>query len=301
LGACPRAGAGREHALNERRGPWYLFTGVVIGIALGLLVAWVIYPVEYIDTAPFSLRSDAKEAFRGLVAQAYMADGDLARARSRLILLQDANPLQVLADQAQRMLAKNTAPDEARALAQMAADMQSAPAAVPSEQDVPPTPTAGKPKSKTSPTATLEIGQVVLTPTRAPTKKPTKVATFTPRAPVRASATPGAPFALKDKKKVCDPKLENGLLQVEVRNAAGAPVSGVRVDVTWGGGQDSFFTGLFPLVDAGYADFVMTPGVTYNLRIGEGGELISKLTAPECKNTDDSSFSGGWMLEFNQP
>ncbi len=294
--------------MSERRGSWYLFTGIVIGIALGLLVAWVIYPVEYVDTAPLSLRSDAKESFRGLVAQAYIADGDLARARSRLALLQDVNPMQVLADQAQRMLAKNISPDEARALAQMAADMQSAPAGgniSPVEQEpsaTPPSKATPKPTgSKASPTATLEIGQVVLTPTRAPTKKPTKVATFTPRAPVRASATAGAPFALKEKTKVCDPKLANGLLQVEVHNAADAPVSGVRVDVTWGDGQDSFFTGLFPLIDAGYADFVMTPGLAYNLQIGEGGELVSRLSAPECKNTDGSTYVGGWTLEFNQP
>jgi len=290
--------------MNERHGPWYLFTGVVIGVALGLLIAWVISPVEYIDTAPYSMRSDAKDAFRGLIAQAYLEDGDLARARSRLALLQDANPLQVLADQAQRMLAKNTSPDEARALAQMAADMQSAPAtgtSGPGEQKATSTPAPSQSESIASPTATLDIGQVVLTPTSAPTKSPTPVSTFTPRALVRASATPGAPFALKDKTKVCDPKLTSGLLQVEVHNAADAPVSGVRVDVTWGAGQDSFFTGLFPLMDAGYADFVMASGVTYNLQIGEGGELVSKIAAPDCKNADGSSYSGGWMLDFNQP
>ena len=290
--------------MSERRGPWYLFTGLVIGVALGLLAAWVISPVQYTDTAPFSLRSDAKEVFRGLIAQAYLADGDLARARSRLALLQDANPLQVLSDQAQRMLAKNTSPEEARALAQMAADMQagsSASTPVPGGQDATSTPTPGQPVSNASPTATLEIGQVVLTPTHAPTKSPTPVSTFTPRAPVRASATAGAPFALKNKNKVCDPKLASKLLQVEVHNAADAPVSGVRVDVTWGAGQDSFYTGLFPQMDAGYADFVMASGVTYNLQIGEGGELVSKITAPDCKNSDGSTYSGGWMLNFNQP
>jgi len=293
--------------MSEQRGPWYLFTGVVIGVVLGLLIAYGLSPVQYIDTAPVSLRSDAKEVFRGLIAQAYLADGDLARARSRLALLQDANPLQVLADQAQRMLAKNTSPDEARALAQMAADMQSAPAPGtsgtpgPVEQDATPTPATSTVKTDVIPTSTLDIGQVVLTPTDAPTQSPTPVDTFTPRAPLRASATPGAPFALKDKQKICDPKVTSGLLQVEVQNAADAPVSGVRVDVTWGSGQDSFFTGLYPMMDAGYADFIMTSGVTYNLQIGEGGELVSKISAPDCKDTDGSTYSGGWKLDFNQP
>jgi len=292
--------------MNERRGPWYLFTGVVIGVVIGLLIAYVISPVEYTDTAPSSLRSDAKENMRGLIALAYKADGDLARARSRLALLQDANPLQVLADQAQRMLAKNTSPDEARALAQMAADMQSGQAGptittVPGGKEVTSTPAPSHPKSNASPTATLEIGQVVLTPTRAPTKTPTPVATFTPRALAHATATPGAPFALKVKTKVCDPKQTSSLLQVEVHNAADAPVSGVRVDVTWGSGQDSFFTGLYPLKDPGYADFIMASGTVYNLQIGEGGELVSKIEAPDCKDSDSSTYSGGWMLEFDQP
>ena len=35
--------------------------------------------------------------------------------------------------------------------------------------------------------------------------------------------------------------------------------------------------------------------------IGEGGELVSKIAAQDCKVSDSSTYTGGWLLEFNQP
>ena len=31
---------------QERRGPWYLLTGLVLGLAFGLVFAWVVSPVK---------------------------------------------------------------------------------------------------------------------------------------------------------------------------------------------------------------------------------------------------------------
>ena len=39
--------------MNEQRGNWYLLTGVLIGVAGGLLVGW--FPVRYTDTEPSAL------------------------------------------------------------------------------------------------------------------------------------------------------------------------------------------------------------------------------------------------------
>ena len=283
---------------------WYLLTGLLIGLGLGLLVAWVLYPVQYIDSSPYSLGASSKEGYRSMIAQAYLADGDLERARQRLALLRDTSLVQVLADQAQRLVAKNGSPQEARALAQLAADLQQAPAGTavgtPAGK-VSRTPTRDRPTKQATPSPTLEIGQVVLTPTLKSSNTPKPMATFTPRVTAAFSPTPGAPFALKEKHKVCDPKLPNALLQVEVVNGAGQPAADIRVDVTWNGGQDSFYTGLFPNADVGYADFSMSPDVTYSLQVGDGGELVAKLAAPECKNSDDTPYLGGWFLTFNQP
>ena len=85
--------------MDERRGPWYLITGIILGAAVGLLYAWVISPVRYMETAPFSLRTEYKDDYRSAIAAAYAADGDLGRARARLALLHDSDPAQALAAQ----------------------------------------------------------------------------------------------------------------------------------------------------------------------------------------------------------
>ena len=74
---------------QRERGPWYLLTGLIIGVVFGVLYAWLVSPVEYVDTPPASLRADFKDQYRVMIAAAYMANGDLLRARARLDLLQD--------------------------------------------------------------------------------------------------------------------------------------------------------------------------------------------------------------------
>ena len=80
----------------------YLLTGLLIGLGLGLLYAWVISPVKYVDTSPASLRADFKDGYRAAIASAYLASGNVERAQSRLALLGDPNPVQALVNQAQQ-------------------------------------------------------------------------------------------------------------------------------------------------------------------------------------------------------
>jgi hypothetical protein len=58
---------------SEERGPWYLLTGMVIGIVLGLVYAWVVQPVRYVNTSPGSLRVEFKDRYRALIASAYLS------------------------------------------------------------------------------------------------------------------------------------------------------------------------------------------------------------------------------------
>ena len=307
--------------MKERRGPWYLLTGLIIGAALGMAYAWG-RPVQYTNTAPNSLRADYKDQYRSLIASAYLANGDLVRARARLELLQDPDLYRVLAEQAQRTLAGGEASQEARALGLLAVALGQAPATVSPEEEAS---SAASPAAATlsspSPTGTTPVTPAITLSTITPATSPaagtptpvsavpttrssptarTSVPTGTSLPTRTATSTPGAPFALDQQELVCDPKLGGPLIQVETYDAARQPVPGVEVVVNWEGGEDHFFTGIKSEINPGYADFDMTPGVSYTLRLVEGGQPIS-LTASECEKAGGERYWGSWKLVFIQP
>ena len=298
--------------MREERGPWYLLTGLMIGAALGVLYAWVLQPVQYTNTTPASLRADFKDQYRALIASAYMADGDLVRARARLDLLKDQDVYQVLAVQAQQSLAAGKAPQEARALGMLAVALGQSPPTLPA----PAVPTEGSPSAPPlaletqAITPTLTSTATLITTPSGGTPTPTGQATqpgptFAPTItllPTRTpSPTPGAPFALKSEELSCKDDLGTPLVIVQASDAAGQGVPGVEAVVEWDGGESHFFTGLKPELGTGYADFAMTPGVVYTLRLAAGGQIIPNLTPTECEGQDGGRYWGSWVLVFTQP
>lgn len=139
---------------HQKRGGWYLLTGVVIGVILGLLVAWFINPVVYENTHPASLQEDHKNTYRSTIAQVFAATGNLPRATLRLALLQDADPVFTLGAQAQRKLAEGNT-QEAHALALLASALQENQQAPIDLADVTPTSPTGTSPSNGVPTQTL--------------------------------------------------------------------------------------------------------------------------------------------------
>jgi hypothetical protein len=105
--------------MSERRRPYYLITGLVLGLFLGMLYARVLNPPVLINLTPGRLNSADQDQYRLMIALAYQADGDLGRATARLDLL-GKNPLADLASQAQRTLATGGSMDDARVLALLA-------------------------------------------------------------------------------------------------------------------------------------------------------------------------------------
>jgi hypothetical protein len=89
--------------MKQTRGSLYLLTGLLLGIALGLIYAWVIHPVAIIDTQPESLQAPYKDQYRAQIATAFVSTGDLVRARARLELLGDESPYQSVVDQAEHL------------------------------------------------------------------------------------------------------------------------------------------------------------------------------------------------------
>ena len=262
-----------------KRGGWLpLLVGIALGLVVGLYYSWIVNPVEYVDTAPASLREDFKSDYIALIASAYAYSGDLVRAEVRLSLFPDPNPAVTLSQLAQKRLATGRPQSETQALALLAAALGDRP-----------TPLASSP---------IQVSATLPSP-----EEPTLPPTLTPRPPPTRTptATPGAPFELLDREKVCDPDLHAPLIQVEVLDAADRPVPGVEVLVVWDAGQDHFFTGLKPELGLGYGDFTMNEGVIYTLQLTKSETPITGLMVEDCVGDEGDLYPCSWLLTFQQP
>lgn len=273
---------------REGRFPWYLVTGVIVGLAFGLLYAWVLQPVEHIDTFPSSLQNEYKEAYRALVASAYVADGDLGRAKARLALLGDDDPVRTLSLQAQQALSRDDDDHQARALGILAAALGSGSAGTQIAALAPTSDGSSTPKPDLTSTPTTESKK---SPT--PTLPPAVTRTPTP--------TQSSGFKLREFVLVCEPELAAApLIQVYLFDAANQPVPGVEIIVSWEEGEDRFFSGLKPEFGLGYADFTMQPGIEYTVRLAAGGDAVPGLTPVDCQGEDGSTWLGTWRVNYIQ-
>ncbi len=285
------------------RGAWYLLTGLILGLAFGLVYSLVLSPVQFSDTTPQVLRAADKDQYRILVALSYQANGDLGRASQRLAQLRDPDPEVPLAELAQRLVSDANNMETARAIAQLASALVqpggSPTGAVPT---VATTPLVNTPQVGT-PISTLENEQAIQTATLQPSATLPAPTLSAPTVAARITSAPtlSAPFVLKDRLPVCDPTVEDGLIQVWVQDAAGNPLPGIKITVGWEAGEESFYTGLTPRIGPGYADYRMTEGNLYTVTVGEGGEQARDLTIGECTAADGSTRLSGWKLTFALP
>lgn len=293
-------------------------SGLVLGVSLGLLIAWVLAPVEYVDTTPASLRADFKDEYRLQIALAYTVNPDLLRARARLATLGETDPVKSLGAQSQRLMSSQ-APME---LVQLLADLSTA-------LQTPPTPGNALAAESGSPTPALPIGEASVTPrdsqglptlvetstpfnlstatpetsptpTNTPRPTPTLVIFSTLRPTHTPTPTPGAPFQLVNQASFCEPT-QPGLLQVFLINRANQPVAGSEVVITWQGGEDHFFTGLKPELGFGYADYQMSAKTEYALSLSAGSTRVTGLSVSNCLDQSGNPYPGGLRLDFKQP
>jgi hypothetical protein len=296
-----------------RRVPWDVLLALLIGLGLGLVYSWVISPLSPLrvfSAEPTTLRADFKDQYRSLIAAAYAATGNLPRARARLALLGDSNSVEALNGQAQRMQASGQAFERAEQVVALAhalggedtseAGTNHAPASTPTIEEA-----ASNIDNIASATSLppLSESEVPLDLTEAPQVIETETIAVqtTPRPTNTSTLVPGEPFALTGQETICDPNLPNGLLQVVVLNSRRRQVAGVEIDITWDGGQEQFFSGLKPELGNGYADYTMTPDITYSIQLAQGSDVALGVTAPTCQSSDGVTFLGGIKLTFQQP
>jgi hypothetical protein len=100
--------------------------GLAAGIALGLLIGWVLWKVEYTNTAPAQLRQDYRDDYVVMIASAYQVEGNLGAARDRLSQLNPTDPAQPVVDLTERLIAANGRPSDIEALVHLAEDLGAA-------------------------------------------------------------------------------------------------------------------------------------------------------------------------------
>jgi hypothetical protein len=81
-----------------------LFVGIALGLGLGFLIGWGVWPVEYYDTDPVDLKLEHKEEYIVLVSASYALSGDLDQAKARLAKLEEEDVAQVVADLAEKYM-----------------------------------------------------------------------------------------------------------------------------------------------------------------------------------------------------
>jgi hypothetical protein len=293
--------------------PWWrlgVLFALLAGAGLGLAYAWVLAPRPITDAQPDALRADFKDQYRSLVAASYAATGNLPRAQARLSLLGDANPIDALNAQAQRMLANTQNFERADHVAELAAALDegangvpvstptseiakeagstfTATAPAPTDLSTLLTPLTGTPQEIETQTTVAETQLPILEVTPRPTRTPTPV--------------PGKPFALTGQETLCDANLPEGLLQVLVLNSNRRQLAGREIDITWDSGKEQFFTGLKPELGNGYADYSMAPETTYTVQLARGSDVALGIAAPTCQSPDGGTYLGSIKLTFQQP
>ncbi|MBI3152886.1 MAG: hypothetical protein HYZ21_12175 [Chloroflexi bacterium] len=295
--------------LNLRSQTLQLILALLIGLGLGLVYSWFLSPVTYVDANPAILRADFKDQYRVVIAASYESTHDLARARARLELLGDVDPVGELSAQAQRMLGAGEPFDKVRPLAQLATDLNQGFASIPTPTPFTAlnTPQGGFTISATE-TQTEEAAVIEATPTPFPTIlfeqtpiTPSVAETNTPRPTFTPNPEPGAPFALVGQDTVCAPASQPGLLQFTLMDSRRREIAGIEIIVTWNQGEDSFFTGFKPELGNGYADFIMQADTVYSIRIVGGETFIPNIIAPACTDPNGVEYLGGLLLTFQQP
>jgi len=259
----------------KRWGKLSLIIGLLLGVAAGLYYSWAVNPVEYIDSSPDSLREDFKSDYLSLIAAAYAATGDADRARARLAWVQIPNPANTLSRLAQNRLAGGRPDSEARALAELAAMLGERPS-----------PLIASATPPGAATATPIPPSPTFTPTATPSPTPSP------------TATASAPFSFSTKEKICDATRQQ--IQIQVLDAAGHGIPGVKALVVWDTGQDIFFTGLKPELGPGFADFRMQEGLTYSLQLSQGDSLKTNITVENCTGEDGETYAGSWLFTYQQ-
>jgi hypothetical protein len=240
-----------------------------IGIGLGLLVTWVLVPLDFKNADPAALRSALKEEYVRMISLAYEADGDVALAQRRIAALQLANPAQTFTDLIERERRSANETTRQDALIHLG----------------------------------HALGYALPYTTLRPTPLPRHSAVIT--VTVVATPMPRVPsFKLVEHKQLsCADEPENARLRFYVRDAAGRDVPNIAIEIRGKDIIETVYTGLKPEHGLGYADYQAAPGTYAVTILNSHAETISNLVIgakPVNCQADRGMTPRGWKLVFQQ-
>lgn len=266
----------------------WLLLSLVIGLAGGLYYAWIVDPVIFTDASPARFSSRYREEYIILVSQSYAVNGNWPLAQQRLAALDDPDIAQTVNDLLETAVRQQRPAPLLEQLAvvarQLGAEGQAIALFAPTlpAANLQPTPT---PAIATTPTNTP---LPITTPTDTPIPTPTGTATRP------ATATPQPNYRLTEQTRLCNDDEAISRIEVIVLDAFLNDLPGIEIEVSWQNGSDRFYTGFKPENGRGYADFEMSPDVSYTVYLPDGSPEVSGLRIEECA----SGLSGGWQLTF---
>ena len=286
----PRRRSGRRPPPIWRRlssTGWLLFS-LVIGLIGGLYYAWVVDPVVFTDASPARFSDRYQEEYIILVSQSYAINQNWPLAQQRLAALEDPNIGETVNELLETAVRQNRPAPLLEQLAVVARNLGAqgqavalfAPTLPPGTVQPTPTPAIVTSPTNTPPPAATATNTVAPTPTGTATRP--------------ATATPQPNYRLTEQTRLCNDDEPVTRIEVIVLDAFLNDSPGIEVEVTWQNGRDRFFTGFKPENGRGYADFEMSPDISYTVRLPDGSPEVSDLRLEEC----DSGFSGGWQLTF---
>ncbi len=94
--------------------------GLALGVTLGLLIGWALWPVQYTNTAPAQLRQDYRNDYILMVAAAYQVEKNPDVARERLAQLDPAQPTRPLVELTETLIAQSGRPSDIQMLVRLA-------------------------------------------------------------------------------------------------------------------------------------------------------------------------------------
>lgn len=278
--------------------------GLIIGIVGSIWLAWRVFPLTELVGSPAVFQQTYRDEYLYMVSEALAQTGDWEAAQARLDLLEDDNLPQTVVQELERYLREGRSAEDVRHMARLAQGLGAEGAAL---DLFAPTPGAGSAPESGTPTPTLivVVGQAAESQQQLPTATPTLLPTPTPIPEIAVEAEPTAtplsagaqlPFELLAQEEVCVGGGSPSQIEVFVQDGAGEGVAGEEILVSWEGGTDRFVTGLKREVDAGYADFTLSAGISYSAELVAGSPRVSGLTIGVC---EDGS-AAGWRLVFGQ-